>query len=133
MIHSFLWFFLSGMNILGLLILIILQVLFFKNTVVIYIWIIALGIISFFGYQHAAPFWKDIQADRIKTASGEITKKHYYRGGGRNGEVYCYCTVYVNNLVFGVSPTLYSSLMDGGHYRLFYAPHSKWVLNVDTI
>jgi hypothetical protein len=135
MIHSFLWFFVSGLNILMLLFLFVLDILYPQSTGVLFAWIITLGVLSFLGYRQAQPFWKDIQEDTIKTASGQIRKEYFFIGGrgpGRRGGD-SYWLVRIHNIQFSVSPTLYSSLMDGASYRLFYVPNSGWVLNVDTI
>jgi uncharacterized membrane protein YdbT with pleckstrin-like domain len=135
LIHSFPWLFVSSLSLIGVVVLIALQITHFGKNFALFIWMIMLSLVGFMGYQHARPFWMDIREGGMKTASGSITKRYYFvpadrirKRYGANG----FFLVRVNNAQFSDSPTLYSSLTEGGSYRLYYAPHSRWVLNVDV-
>lgn len=137
-IHSFLWFILSGGSIISSIIMIIFQILFYQTIYAFFVWMIFLVVMGLLGYQHAQPFWKDIQENKVAAISGELAKYYAFRNalrarGGIDVSEGTYFLIRVDGVVFSVSPTLYSSLIDGVHYRLFFAPNSKWVLNVTTL
>jgi hypothetical protein len=80
----------------------------------------------------AKPFWEDLKHDEARTASG-VLHKHVTVVAAGKGSRTAYCTIRVGGEVFQISPAVYDHIIQEDVYRIYYAPATKMVLNIEPL
>ncbi|MFT3894967.1 MAG: hypothetical protein QM730_25350 [Anaerolineales bacterium] len=98
--------------------------------------VIAIGVFIALGsmcIENAKPFWEDIQEDNPKTASGTLYKHFSLTGGSTKGSRIAHCSIRVNDQIFAISPGVYGYIVHEGHYRVYYVPKSRTIINIEPL
>jgi hypothetical protein len=128
------WLILVVFDIIIFILFIYFLVMFQRNFLTGIIGSILIVIPAFTCITNATPYWKDIQSDRPKTASGKAYK-HFSVGadmvGGRSQ--IGYCSIRVGNQIFTISPSTYSSIIHEEIYRIYFVPNSRKLINIEPL
>jgi hypothetical protein len=79
---------------------------------------------------HTTPLHKDIKADEVKSIAGKVFKRAVLTG---SKHFIGQCTIQVGRQVFTISPKLYDSMANEDFYRVYFAPNTKRVVNIEEI
>ena len=128
------WLILAVLDIIILMLFIYFLIMFYRSFVTGILGSIFIIIPAFTCITHATPYWKDIQGDRLKTASGKVYK-HFSVGYGIMGtrSQVGYCNIRIGDQIFSVSPFTYSRIIHEGIYRIYFVPNSRKLINIEPL
>ena len=93
---------------------------------------IILIILANMNIENAKPFQKDLLDNKVKTSSGKLFKLFSMARIGKSGKIWN-CSIRVDEQVFSVSPAIYDVVVQNEGYRLYYAPHSRKLVNIEPL
>ena len=128
------WLILAVFDIIMLLLFIYFLIMFQVSFVAGIIGGFLIIIPAFACITNATPYWKDIQGDRPKTASG-IIYKHFGVGHGIMGtrSQIGYCNIRIGDQIFSISPSTYDRIIHEDIYRIYFVPNSRKLFNIEPL
>lgn len=130
------WLSIASLEIIILGVFVYIQVLLQRNFLIGIIGISYLMVPIYSCLTHAKPFWKDIQDDTPKISTGELFKRSSTIGGNiilSKSPVIGFCSIRIDEQVFSVSPYVYNQVIQERLYRVYFAPNSRKLLNIEPL
>ena len=126
------WFVLAGIEIAILVGHVAFQIFYLRSWFIGIAISIALILLAYMNIENAKPFQKDLLNNKVKTASGKLFKLFSMARIGKSGKIWN-CSIRVDEQVFSVSPAIYDVVVQNEGYRLYYAPHSRKLVNIEPL
>jgi len=128
------WLILSVFDIIILMLFIYFLMMVQRSFVTGIIGSILIIIPAFTCITNATPYWKDIQGDRSKTASGKVYKRFSVGAGMVGGRSQIgYCNIRIGNQIFSISPSTYGRIIHEEIYRIYFVPNSRKLINIEPL
>lgn len=127
------WLILAGLVIAILVGHLAFQIFYLRSWGVGIAFSVILILLAYMNIENAKPFQEDLLDNKVKTASGKMYKLFSpVRVEGSHGRIWN-CSIRVDTQTFSVSPTIYNAVVQDEGYRLYYAPHSRRVVNIEPL
>ena len=128
------WWILAVFDIIILMLFIYFLLMFQRSFVTGIIGGFLIIIPAFTCITNGTPYWKDIQGDRPKTASGKVYK-HFSVGHGIMGtrSQVGYCNIRIGDQIFSISPSTYDRIIHEDTYRIYFVPNSRKLFNIEPL
>jgi hypothetical protein len=128
------WLLLAVFDIIILMLFIYFLIMFHRSFITGILGSIFIIIPAFTCITNATPYWKDIQGDGPKTASGKIYKRFSVGTGMVGGRSRIgYCTIRIGNQIFSTSPSTYGCIIHEEIYRIYFVPNSRKLINIEPL